>query len=78
MAKTVRINGVSYTDVPSVQIPLASGNGNATFFETSDADIQASYVLQGYKGYGANGQIVGTFTAATVAQDSTTKVLTIS
>ena len=76
--KSVSINGVTYPDVPSVNIPLSNGQGNATFYETSDATIQAGYVLQGYKGYGANGAIVGTFTAATISQDSTTKVLTIA
>lgn len=78
MAKTVTINGVSYTDVPSVQIPLAGGGGNATFFDTSDATIDASKVLQGYVGFGANGSVTGTMTAANVSQDSTTKVLSIS
>lgn len=75
--KTVTINGVNYTNVPSVSIPLAGGNGNATFFETSDANIDASKVLNGYKGYGANGLVTGTATQPQVSQDSTTKVLTI-
>lgn len=78
MSKSVKINGATYADVPSVTIPLSTGSGNATFYETSDATIQAGYVLQGYTGYGANGKIIGTFTSATIAQNSTTKVLTIS
>ena len=78
MAKTVTINGVQYADVPSVSIPLASGSGNATFYETSGADIDASKVLNGYTAYGASGEVTGTLTAATVSQDSTTKVLSIS
>ena len=78
MAKTVTINGVQYLDVPSVQIPLASGSGTATFFDTSEATIDASKVLQGYVGFGVAGSIVGTMTAANVSQDSTTKVLSIS
>lgn len=76
--KTVTINGTVYQNVPSVSIPLSGGNGNATFYETSDADIDASKVLQGYKGYGASGAVVGTATSANVSQDSVTKVLTIS
>lgn len=76
--KTVTINGVVYPDVPSVQIPLSSGNGNATFFETSNATIDASKVLNGYVGYGASGSITGTMTTPTVSQNATTKVLTIS
>ena len=78
MSKSVNVNGVTYPDVPSVKIPLSTGSGNAIFYDTSDATIQAGYVLQGYSGYGPNGKITGTFTAATVTQDSTTKVLSIS
>jgi len=77
MAKTVTINGVSYQNVPSVTIPLSGGNGNATFYETSSATIDASKVLNGYVGYGASGAVTGTATQPQVSQDSTTKVLTI-
>ena len=76
--KSVTINGTVYNNVPSVTIPLSTGNGNATFFETSDATIDAGYVLQGYIGYGASGKVTGTLTTATIAQDGTTHVLTIS
>lgn len=78
MAKTVTINGVVYNDVPNVTIPLSTGNGNATFYDTSDATVDASKVLQGYYAYNSTGKIQGTMTAANVSQDSTTKVLTIS
>ena len=78
MAQSVIINGTSYQNVPSVQIPLASGSGNATFFDTSDATIAPNYILSGYKGYGPSGAVTGTMTAANVSQDSTSKVLTIS
>ena len=76
--KSVTINGTTYNNVPSVQIPLAVGNGNATFYETSDADIDAGKVLQGYYAYGASGKIQGTVTTVNVSQDGTTKVLTIA
>lgn len=75
--KTVTINGVSYPNTPAVQIPLTSGTGNATFYETSDANVDAGKLLNGYIAYGASGKITGTLTAPTVTQDSTTKVLTI-
>lgn len=39
MAKDVVIRDVEYEDVPSVTIPLASGSGNATFVDTSDATL---------------------------------------
>ena len=35
MAQNVIINGVTYSNVPSVNIPLDAGGGNATFFDTS-------------------------------------------
>lgn len=78
MAKSVAINGVTYPDVPYINVPLSSGNGNATFYETSNADVDATKVLQGHKAYGASGYIVGSMTAASISQDGTTKVLTIS
>lgn len=78
MAKDVKINNVTYSAVPSVQIPLATGSGNATFWDTSDADIQASYVLAGHIGYGASGKIQGNASMPSISQDGGTKVLTIA
>ena len=78
MAKNVVINGASYNAVPYVNIPLAGGGGNATFYETSDATAAAANILTGYSAYGASGKIDGQATAANISQDSTTKVLTIS
>lgn len=78
MAKNVVINGASYNAVPYVQIPLSGGGGNAVFYETSDATADASHILAGYTAYNASGKISGNATAATITQDGTTKVLTIS
>lgn len=78
MAKNVIINGASYNAVPSVQIPLAGGGGNAVFYETSDATAQASNILSGFSAYGSSGLLSGTATVPTISQDGTTKVLTIS
>ena len=78
MAKNVVINGASYNAVPSVNIPLAGGGGNATFYETSDATAAAANILAGYTAYGASGKITCQATAANISQDGTTKVLTIS
>ncbi len=78
MAKNVVINGSSYNAVPYVQIPLAGGGGNATFYETSDATAGAANVLTGFSAYGASGMVNGQLTVPTITQDSTTKVLTIS
>ena len=40
MAKNVVINGVTYSNVPEVDIPI-SGGGTAKFMDTSDALRQA-------------------------------------
>lgn len=58
---TVVINGVTYSDVPSVQIPK-SGSGTATFYDTSEADGVAANVLSGKKVYGSSGEITGSMT----------------
>ena len=78
MAKNVIINGASYNAVPYVNIPLAGGGGNATFYETSDATASAANILAGYSAYGASGKVSGSATLPTISQDATTKVLTIS
>ena len=54
MAQNVVINGVTYQNVPSVQIPK-SGSGTAEFFDTSDATLSnANQMLASYTAY-ANG-----------------------
>ncbi len=78
MAKNVIINGASYNAVPYVSIPLSGGGGNATFYETSDATAAAANILAGYTAYGASGKITGQATAATISQDGTTHILSIS
>lgn len=78
MAKNVIINGASYNAVPSVQIPLSGGGGNATFYEVSDATAAAANIMTGFSAYGASGKIDGQLTVPTISQNGTTKVLTIS
>ena len=56
MAQSVIINGVTYADVPEVDIPL-SGGGTAKFMDTSDADAVAGEILSGKKAY-VNGNLV--------------------
>lgn len=58
MPQSVVINSVTYSDVPSVQIPK-SGGGTATFYDTSGADISAGDVLSGKTGYGSGGEVSG-------------------
>lgn len=62
MAKNVKINGVTYENVPQVDIPLATGSGEATFYDTSDASVDAAKVRNGETAYGPNGKITGNMT----------------
>lgn len=58
MAQNVVINGVTYQNVPEVDIPK-SGGGTAIFYDTSGADIAAGDVLSGKTGFGASGSVSG-------------------
>lgn len=55
---SVVINGVTYANTPEVDIPK-SGGGTAKFFDTNEADITSADLLDGAKGYGVNGEVVG-------------------
>ena len=78
MAQNVRVNGVVYSNVPQVQIPLDSQNGNAVFYDTADATATAGDIVSGKVAYNANGAVNGSLTIVSVSQNGTTKVLTIS
>lgn len=58
MAQNVIINGVTYQNVPEVDIPK-SGSGTAKFYDTASADIISADVLTGKTGFGANGSVSG-------------------
>ena len=58
MAQNVVINGVTYNDVPEVDIPK-SGGGTAKFYDTAGADAAAADLLTGKTAYGASGSISG-------------------
>ena len=61
MAKNVKINGVTYSDVPSVEIPLATGSGSAEFFDTSDATLDSGgKMLSGNTAYADGVKYEGT------------------
>ena len=60
MAQSVLINGVTYSDVPEVNIPK-SGGGTASFYDTSDADAGQGDVLSG-KTYYKDGKKTGSMT----------------
>ena len=58
MAQNVIINGVTYSNVPEVDIPK-SGGGTAKFYDAAGADAAAGDILTGKKAYGASGEITG-------------------
>ena len=59
MAQNVVINGVTYSNVPEVNIPK-SGGGTAKFYDTAGASAEAADVLSGKTVYGAGGAVTGT------------------
>lgn len=61
MAKNVKINGVTYSDVPSIEIPLANATGDAEFFDTSDATLDSGdKMLSGNTAYADGTKYTGT------------------
>ena len=58
MAQNVIINGVTYQNVPEVDIPK-SGGGTAKFFDTASANAAATDILTGKTAYGSSGSISG-------------------
>lgn len=56
MAKDIIIRGVTYGDTPGISVPLASGSGNADFWDTSGATLNSgNQLLDGVIGIGADG-----------------------
>lgn len=66
MAQSVVINGVTYADVPEVDIPL-SGGGTAKFTDTSDANATAADMLSGKTGYVNGSKVTGNIQSKTAA-----------
>ena len=61
MAQNVVINGVTYSDVPEVDIPK-QGGGTAKFFDASGTDAAAGDVLSGKKFVNGSGEGTGSMT----------------
>ena len=55
---TVVINGVTYNEVPSVNIPK-SGSGTATFYDATDCTAASADLLTGKKAITSTGEIDG-------------------
>lgn len=58
MAQNVIINGVTYQNVPEVDIPK-NGGGTAKFYDTASGDLTAGDLLTGKTAFGASGSISG-------------------
>lgn len=58
MAQNVIINGVTYSNVPEVDIPK-SGGGTAKFYDTASASASAADILTGKTAFGASGSVSG-------------------
>lgn len=58
MAQNVIINGVTYQNVPEVDIPKST-SGTAKFYDTASADITSADVLTGKTGFGNGGSVSG-------------------
>lgn len=58
MAQNVIINGVTYQNVPEVNIPK-SGGGTAIFMDTADANAVAADILSGKTAYVNGTKITG-------------------
>lgn len=65
MAQNVVINGVTYSNVPEVDIPI-SGGGTAEFFDTSDATLDSGdKMLSGNTAYADGTKYTGTIVTKT-------------
>lgn len=65
MARNVVINGVTYSNVPEVDIPT-SGGGTAEFYDTSDATLDnGSKMLSGYTAYADGTKYTGSIATKT-------------
>lgn len=70
MSKNVVINGVTYTGVPRVSIPLASGSGNADFVDTDSGDAVAGDIRSGKKAWVDGNEVTGSIPVKTASDVS--------
>ena len=58
MAQNVIINGVTYANVPEVDIPKSTSS-TAKFYDTASGDAVAANLLSGKKAFNASGEVTG-------------------
>lgn len=78
MAKNVVINEIVYQNVPQIQVPLASGTGNAEFYDTSDATLDnGNKMLSGVTAYADGTKYTGSIATKT-SSDMTASGATVT
>ena len=66
MAKNVVINGVTYSNVPEVDIPIANSEEIAKFYDTSDATLDSgNKMLSGNTAYADGVKYTGSIATKT-------------
>lgn len=74
MAKSIKINEVTYESVPKVEVPLSEGTGNAEFWDTTGATGTAENVLAGKVVFGTGGAVTGTMPSIGAQTEKIAKV----
>lgn len=77
MAQSVVINGVTYSNVPSVNIPKST-SGTATFYDIADTTAAAGDVLSGKYFYTSGGARTQGSIASKSSSDLTANTLTVT
>ena len=77
MAQNVVINGVTYSNVPEIQIPKST-SGTASFFDISDTTMGAAQGLAGYYFHTADGTKTQGNISTKTSSDLTANTLTVT
>lgn len=68
MAKNVKINGITYNNLPAVNIPLADNSGNnARYVDTDSGDAATGDIRDGKKAWVDGVEITGSMTEKNAA-----------